>query len=359
MKITSLELTNFRNISSQKLQFEEGLTVIFGKNGQGKTNLLESIWLLTGAKSFRGSRDTQLIQRGKEFSTICAELQSEDISQEIQITIQPPGTAKPGRTAKLSGSDCGRACNLVGIFKAVVFEPNHLSLIKGSPEARRKFVDAALCQLYPSYLAEYRRYLQILSQKNALLKHFFKTSGADEMMDIYDQKMCEAAESITKRRQIYIQELSWLAANNYKDISNGAEQLEIVYLPTVTENFLQLLYKNRKIDIKSGFCTIGPHRDDISIFINGQLARSDASQGQQRSAVLSLKLAEASIVEQVSKQHPIMLLDDVLSELDEGRQRYLLGRMQGNQIFVSGCDDSVFRHTGGKMFHMEQGQIKL
>lgn len=359
MKIARIELTNFRNICQAELEPEDGLTVIFGKNGQGKTNLLEAIWLLTGAKSFRGAKDAELIQRKQQFSIIRAEIETQDMEKEIQISICPPGSPKPGRTAKVSGVDQGRASNLAGLFRAVVFEPNHLSLVKGSPEGRRKFVDSALCQLYPGYLAEYRRYLQVLSQKNALLKHYRRTPGAAEMLDIYDEQMAQAAQKITQRRQDYIATLAPLATQNYANISHGAEKLEIAYIPTAPQGNLQeILRNNRKEDLRCGFCTVGPHREDISIFINGQSARTDASQGQQRSAVLSLKLAEATMIEQITQEHPVMLLDDVLSELDEGRQQYLLSRMEGKQIFVSGCDGTMFRKTKGKMFHMEQGTLK-
>ena len=305
MKITRIELTNFRNICQAELEPEDGLTVIFGKNGQGKTNLLEAIWLLTGAKSFRGAKDAELIQRKQQFSIIRAEIETQDMEKEIQISICPPGSPKPGRTAKVSGVDQGRASNLAGLFRAVVFEPNHLSLVKGSPEGRRKFVDSALCQLYPGYLAEYRRYLQVLSQKNALLKHYRRTPGAAEMLDIYDEQMAQAAQKITQRRQDYIATLAPLATQNYANISHGAEKLEIAYIPTAPQGNLQeILRNNRKEDLRCGFCTVGPHREDISIFINGQPARTDASQGQQRSAVLSLKLAEATMIEQITQEHP-------------------------------------------------------
>lgn len=359
MKINRIELSNFRNISKAELIPGDALTVIFGKNGQGKTNLLEAIWLLTGAKSFRGSKDGELIQREKPFSVIQAEVESKEFEREIQIAIRPSGVPKSGRTAKLSGTDQGKASNLAGIFTAVVFEPNHLSLVKGSPEGRRKFIDAALCQLYPSYLSEYRRYLQVISQKNALLKHFYRTPQAAEMLDVFDEQMAQTGEKITLRRKQYIEAIAPLAIKNYADISSDAEKLELHYLPSFSkEGLLAALQKSRKEDLRCGFCTIGPHREDFLIQLNGQPARTDASQGQQRSAVLSLKLAEAAMAEKVRGEHPVMLLDDVLSELDEGRQQYLLSRMEGRQMFVSGCDASMFRKTEGKMFHMEHGVLK-
>lgn len=358
MNIDWIELSNFRNIEQAQLSPCPTLNVVYGKNGQGKTNLLEAIWLLTGAKSFRGSKDAELIRRGQPFSIIRADVQTRDISHNIQISIQPAGSPKPGRSAKLSGADQGKASNLAGIFTAVVFEPNHLSLVKGSPEGRRKFVDAALCQLYPGYLAEYRRYLQILTQKNALLKNYNRTPGAAEMLEVFDEQMAAAGEQITRRRRQYIESIAPMAVQTYTDISSGAEKLELRYQSSFSgSGLLEELKKSRKEDLRSGFCTVGPHREDVLITLNGQPARTDASQGQQRSAVLSLKLAEAAMAEQVSGEHPVMLLDDVLSELDDGRKAYLLSRMQGRQVFVSGCDDSIFRKTDGKLLHMQGGVL--
>ena len=227
---------------------------------------------------------------------------------------------------------------MAGLFRAVVFEPNHLSLVKGSPEGRRKFVDSALCQLYPGYLAEYRRYFASSFPKKCLIKTLSPAPRElPKWLDIYDEQMAQAAQKITQRRQDYIATLAPLATQNYANISHGAEKLEIAYIPTAPQGNLQeILRNNRKEDLRCGFCTVGPHREDISIFINGQPARTDASQGQQRSAVLSLKLAEATMIEQITQEHPVMLLDDVLSELDEGRQQYLLSRMEGKTDFCFG-----------------------
>ena len=358
MRVSRLELADFRNISAASFTPGQALTVICGKNGQGKTNLLEAVWLLTGGKSFRGAKDADLIRRGAETALIQADTEGGGITREIQLRVGLPGSARPGRTARLDGADQGRASALAGLFTAVVFEPGHLSLVKGSPEGRRRFVDGALCQLYPGYLAEYRKYLHLMSQKNALLKHYNRTPGAAEMLDIYDEQMAAAGEIITRRRAEYIDALRPLAVQNYADISQGAEKLQLDYLPSFgDQGLLAALRAGRKEDLRCGFCTVGPHREDFAITLNGQPARTDASQGQQRSAVLSLKLAEAARAEQVTGEHPVMLLDDVLSEQDEGRQAYLLTRMEGRQTFVSSCDAAAFQKTNGAVFHMEQGRL--
>ena len=357
MKVARLELENFRNIEHAVCEPGE-LTVICGDKGQGKTNLLEAVWLLTGARSFRGAKDAELVRRGCDFAAIEAVAEAGGEERSIRLTVGLPETARPGRIARLDGADQGRAAGLAGVFTAVVFAPGHLSLVKGSPEGRRKFVDAALCQLYPGYLAEYRRYLRVMEQKNALLKHYARTPGAAEMLDVYNDQLAEAGQAITARRQAYLQTLAPLAAANYEAISRGAERLMLEYKPSFgPEGRRAALETARAEERRCGFCTVGPHREDVYIALDGQPARSDASQGQQRSAVLSLKLAEAAMAEQVSGEHPVMLLDDVLSELDDGRQAYLLSRMQGRQVFVSGCDDSIFRKTDGKLLHMQGGVL--
>ena len=358
MKVTRLELENFRNIEHAVCEPGE-LTVICGDNGQGKTNLLEAVWLLTGARSFRGSRDAELVRRGCEFAAIEAAAEASGEERSIRLTVGLPGTARPGRTAKLDGADQGRAAALAGVFTAVVFAPGHLSLVKGSPEGRRKFVDAALCQLYPGYLAEYRRYLRVMEQKNALLKHYARTPGAAEMLDVYNDQLAEAGQAITARRQTYLEALAPLAAANYEAISRGAERLALEYKPSFGPEGLRAALDAAKAEERRcGFCTVGPHREDVYISLDGQPARSDASQGQQRSAVLAMKLAEAACAQQITGHHPAMLLDDVLSELDEGRQKYLLTRMEGRQVFVTCCDPAAFGRTNGKIVQMRGGRLE-
>ena len=358
MRVDRLTLTDFRNIRTAELCPPPGLTVICGNNGQGKTNLLEAIWLLTGGKSFRGSRDAELIRQGAEFSVLEAVTADSERGHEMRITIGGPGTRRPGRTARLNGVDKGRASGLVGVFTAVVFDPSHLSLVKGSPQGRRRFLDAALCQLYPGYLAALRRYTRLVTQKNALLKHYSQTPGAEEMLDVFDEELARVGELLTRRRAEYLDGLFPRVCRNYAEISSGSEVLEMRFLPSYGEEGLaDVLRRSRRTDLRAGFCTAGPHREDVEFLLDGQSARSFASQGQQRSAVLSLKLAEASQAQAVTGEHPVMLLDDVLSELDTGRQEYLLTRIEGGQTFVTACDPAAFERTTGQVYRMEAGVL--
>ena len=359
MRLDRISVTDYRNIAGASFAPGRQLTVLWGENGQGKTNLLESIWLLTGGKSFRGGKDEELIRRGAPFGVVQAAFHAQDRDQELRLTIGGKDSPRPGRRAVLNGSDRGRAASIAGTFTAVVFYPEHLRLVKGSPEGRRKFLDVALCQLYPGYLAVLRRYTRTLTQKNALLKQYEKTPDAGAMLDIFNQGLARAGEELTLRRMEYLDQLKELAAANYRDLSRGRESLSMEYLPSFRPGELyRKLTALRSAELGARCSLAGPHREDVEFLLSGQSARTYASQGQQRSVVLALKLAEAAMAAQVTGEHPVMLLDDVLSELDEGRQSYLLTRMEEKQTFVTTCDPSAFSRTNGALFLVEEGQIK-
>ncbi len=357
MRLDTLNIENYRNISSARFIPSPDLTVICGNNGQGKTNLLESIWLLTGGKSFRGSKDAELIKENEDYSVVEGNISSADDSSLIRIFIGGEKSEKKGRSAKVNGVDYGRATSAAGKFTSVVFAPNHLSLVKGSPDGRRRFIDAALCQLYPSYITLYRRYMRQVAQKNALLKNLYKTPNALQLLDVYDDFLVDYGTQLCERREKYLLSITPDIIKNYNDISNGCEELSIEYVKSFSGDMHDALEASRKKDVYAGFCTVGPHRDDFEITINSKSAKSYASQGQQRSAVLSLKLAEAAGIQSVTGEHPVMLLDDVLSELDDARQEYLLTRMKNKQSVVTACDAGLFNKTDGKIYVMDKGKL--
>ena len=323
MRLLSLEVANYRNIAAAQLEPGRELTVICGNNGQGKTNLLEAIWLLTGGKSFRGGKDAELVRRGETFAVLEAvtqrtrqEDQEPDEPANVRITVGTPDAQRPGRYASVNGSPPKRAAGLAGSFPAVVFAPGHLSLVKGAPEGRRRFLDAALCQLYPGYLATYRRYVRALQQKNAL------------------------------------------ACANYAELSHGAERMAVRYAAQFEPGGLSALLKQRQNEeLRAGQSLCGIHREDVELLLDDQPAKVFASQGQQRSVVLSLKMAEAAAAARITGEHPVLLLDDVLSELDEGRKQYLLTRMKEKQTFVTSCDDTAFLKTDGEVYRMNGGVL--
>lgn len=358
MQLCELLVTDCRNIQEAALLPHPGLTVIAGANGQGKTSLLESIFLLTGSKSFRGAKDAELIRRESAVGRVTGRAQSDGRDYEIAVTVEGPAGGRRGRFARVNGVDYGRAGEIAGIFTAVVFEPNHLSLVKAGPEGRRRFLDAALCQLYPGYLAILRRFNRALTQKNALLRRYYETRDADGLLDAFDAELAAAGGDITRRRAAYLAMAGPAAEAYYAELSKGAEALSIQFKESAAPGQLaQLLATGRKTDIKAGFCTRGPHREDFEVLLNGESARTYGSQGQQRSTVLSLKLAEAACAKQVTGQQPVLLLDDVLSELDESRQAYLLEHMDEGQSFVTCCDASVFGRTAGKVVRIEDGRV--
>ncbi len=359
MNIRELKVQDYRNIREAFFQPAAELTVVCGQNGQGKTNLLEAVWLLTGSKSFRGAKDAELIREGAPFALVEGVTDGFGKESHTRIAVAPPSAPeKRGRTARVNGVDYGRATNLAGLFTAVVFDPGHLSLVKGSPEGRRRFLDAALCQLYPGYLTLLRRYNRQVTQKNALLKQYERTAGAAELLEVFDGALAQLGEAVTQKRREYLDSIRDEVCSTYRDISSGREALEIEYRPSFgPKGLLQAIRDSRARDLAAGFCTAGPHREDFSIILDGREAKVYASQGQQRSAVLALKLAEAAGAQKVTGEHPVMLLDDVLSELDETRQAYLLSRMEHRQTIVTACDTAAFARTDGRIYRMEGGVL--
>lgn len=364
MRLLSLEVQNYRNIAAASLTPGRELTVICGNNGQGKTNLLEAIWLLTGGKSFRGGKDAELVHRGDPFAVLTGMTERSDGQQNtVRMTVGMPDSQRPGRYAALNGAPPKRAANLAGSFPAVVFDPGHLSLVKGAPEGRRKFLDAALCQLYPGYLTVYRRYVRALQQKNALLRRTESAPAVswqekNQLLDVLNAELAKQGEAIQARRRAYLDLLAPLAVENYRDISHGAEALAIRYAAQFEPGGLSgLLEARRGEELRAGQSLCGVHREDIELLLDGQPAKIFASQGQQRSVVLSLKMAEAAAAAQITGEHPVLLLDDVLSELDESRKAYLLTRMREKQTFVTSCDDTAFLKTDGEVYRMDGGVL--
>ena len=378
MRLVRHRVTHYRNISAAELVPSPRLTVICGQNGQGKTNLLESIWLLCGGKSFRESRDVNLVQRGQPYAVIESQALQQEGGPPAQGGAAPPGRSreirlviggekaaaagvKPGRSAQLDGADCGRAVNLAANFFTVIFTPGHLSLVQGGPEQRRRFFDAALMQLYPGYITLYRRYYRTMQQKNALLKDAARFEGLELLLDGYDEELARRGGELIRRRGAYLEPLGRQAQTLYGEISDGREQCSFLYRPCARDGqeLLQRIQAARREDLLQRRCTVGPHLEDLEILIDGQPARAFGSQGQQRSAALALKLAEARGVEAVTGQQPVVLLDDVLSELDSARRDYLLRRIEGWQVLLTSCDASLAAaKQGDAVWQMEEGVLR-
>ena len=362
MTVNSVKIKNFRNIADLSFTADNGVNVIYGENAQGKTNILESIWLFTGCKSFRGAKDNELIKFGEDFSKINLEFSDNLREKKSEIII-----ADKKKNASLNGVSLRSTAELIGSFYAVIFSPVHLSLIKDGPSARRKFLDTALCQLKPSYAEHLAGYKRALVQRNALLKDLHLNSELYDMLDTWDDQLARYSACVIKERLQYIDLLSDYSKNIYSGISENKEEFSVFYSKNISKDYsvkdiylseIENLKNSRKEDIFSKTTTVGPHRDDLEILINNVSARSFGSQGQQRSCALALKLGESEIIKKVTGETPVALLDDVMSELDEKRQDYVLNHINDRQVFLTCCDPSqVLRLCGGKSFLIKGGEI--
>ena len=317
MKINSITLENYRNIKELSVDFDD-VNIIWGENAQGKTNLLEAIYLFSGAKSFRGAKDKELVKFDCDYAKMKLDFFANGREQTAEISI------KDRKTVTLNGIKKRSSTELGDEIKTIIFSPDHLNMIKEGPNERRKFIDGALCQIKSNYRTIYQRIMYLKAIKPYLKDIFEGISGGKE--DI---------------------ELVYIGADTYTDDVNDIEQ-----------RLYNKIKSHRKIDVLNHTTTKGPHRDDIEIMINGRSVKSFGSQGQQRSSVLALKLAEASLLREMTGENPIALLDDVMSELDKKRQDYILNHIKDLQIFITCCDkETVLRLKKGKTFHIANGAL--
>lgn len=360
MIIQGINIENFRNIEKMNIEPCENVNVIYGENAQGKTNIIEGIWLFTGCRSFRGTKDKELIRFGESKAEIGLDFFSENRRQQMKIKIAEK------KVISLNGIDFSSPAKSVGTFPAVVFSPVHLSLIKEGPSERRKFLDIAISQLKPQYAAYLTKYNRVITQRNALLKDISMSSELYDMLDIFDEEAALYASKIAVYRTSYLTKLSEETDRIYSGLSSGREKLSLRYLQsedseevfTSKDAYLKKLKKARKTDIAAGTTSVGIHREDIEITIDGNSARKFGSQGQQRSCALALKLGEASMIKNTTSQQPVALLDDVMSELDVSRQDYILNHIKDWQVFITCCDPVTILHLKeGKSFHIKSGKV--
>ena len=364
-----ISLSDFRNIESLEIVPGEKVNIICGENAQGKTNLMEALWLFTGAKSFRQTKDSEFIRFGAEKANLKADFFSENREQNAEITFSP------GKSLKKNGIDIKTAAEYAGTVGGVVFSPSHMNLFRDGPKERRRLIDTSLCQLYPKYLSVLADYKKVLDQRNTVLKDARYHSGLIDMIDIYDEQLACLGGSIIRTRVNYCESLNKKAAEIYKGMSRGREKFLAEYITTVlpegehadssmstadwAQKFYGALQSTRNYDFEHGATSVGPHRDDLEVSLDEMPVRSFGSQGQQRSCILSLKLGEAKMLGEAMGEPPLILLDDVMSELDSIRRDYLLNSIGESQIFLTCCDKELFSGLSeGKVFIMEKGEIK-
>jgi len=369
MIIERLQLTNYRNYESLNLEFSPKINVLIGENAQGKTNILESIYVLAMAKSHRTSNDKELIRWETDYGKIKGEIKNRHVSFPLELLI-----TKKGKKGKVNHIEQSKLSNYIGQINVVMFAPEDLNIVKGSPQVRRRFIDMEIGQISPVYLHELLNFHKLLKQRNQLLKSYQEKQKIDEVLfDIYTEQYIQSAVQIIRKRFEFVNLLQEWAEKIHSGISQGMEKLKIKYFTTkgidkdwsitdistyLAEKFAQVKEK----EMERGLTLIGPHRDDLQFLVNDYDVQVYGSQGQQRTTALSLKLAEIELIKQETGESPILLLDDVLSELDDFRQSHLLNTIQGEvQTFVTttsvdGIHHETLQHA--KMFHVKQGKIE-
>jgi DNA replication and repair protein RecF len=362
MYFKKISLENFRNYKKQVVCFHPKVNIITGKNAQGKTNLLESLYIMSLGKSFRTNKDTDMIGFEEEFCNAKATYSKEGRESNIEITI-----SKEGKSIKLDSVRAQKNSELLDNIYSVIFSPEDLKIVKEEPEKRRKFIDRELCQLKPVYYKNLVRYKKILLQRNTLLK---QGKNDEAMLDVWDKSLVEYGSKIIFERRDFIEKLNRLSRELHRKITNDKEELELFYEANVPAQdnlqelgsiFLDKLSKGRKADLYRGSTGTGPHKDDLKICINGIDIRHFGSQGQQRTAALSLKLAEIHLIKEEKGEDAILLLDDVLSELDQDRQRFLIESLSEVQLFITTTELGDFLLTNmptGDVFIVSQGQVE-
>ncbi len=357
MIVKSLKLNQFRNYESLQLSFDKGTNLFYGNNAQGKTNILEAVYLCGTTKSHKGSKDREMIRFGEEEAHIRMAISRSQSAYEIDMHLKknrPKGIA-------VNGVPIRKAAELLGIANFVFFSPEDLGIIKNGPAERRRFIDMELCQLDKLYLHELSNYNKVIIQRNKLLKECSFNSQYEEMLDIWDMQLVNYGRKIIGKRREFVESLNEIIKEIHRNLTGGIENIEVIYEPSVESEALEeSLFRNRDRDLRMKMTSSGPHRDDLMVAVNGIDIRKYGSQGQQRTAALSLKLSEIYLVEKIIHDKPVLLLDDVLSELDSSRQNYLLESIHDIQTMITctGLDDFVsHQFTINKVFHVVAGHV--
>lgn len=351
MILKSIELRNYRNFVNEKVSFCNGSNIISGKNAQGKTNLIESVWLFTAGRSFRTPNEKEFIRNDCDSAFIKGVFSRNGRDYEAELRFFSNKT----KQIYINGIKV-RQNEMLGKFPAVLFFPEQLSLIKSGPEVRRKFLDMSISQIKPRYYEVLAEYNRVLAQKNHLLKN--KNSSVLDTLEIWNARQAKLSSLISNTRKTYCNKLTEYASRYLTEISGKTEKLTVEYTVSGGTNneyeLFELICNSQKAEIDSGFTQIGAHKDDFDLFINGSSSKRFASQGQQRSIVLCLKLAEADMIEETHGEYPLLLFDDVLSELDEQRKDFITNRIKDKQVIITSCDipdgvgDNVLRIENGK-----------
>ncbi|SDY89603.1 DNA replication and repair protein RecF [Proteiniborus ethanoligenes] len=367
MYVDNIRLINFRNYLNLNIELNKKLNIFVGNNAQGKTNLLESIYICANGKSYRTSKDRELINLQKSKGYIGLSLAKERFSKLIELKFE----RDVKKRIKVNKVEYNRVSELIGILNVVIFSPEDLRLVKEGPMERRAFLDGEISQIKPKYKYNLARYNKILMQRNNFLKNRLN-SNFYNLLDVWDTQLSQVGSSIIIERVNFINKLAIISKDIHNKLTGGIEELDLKYLPSFDIDKLEIeeiqlklkdmLQKNIEKDIQKGNTEYGPHRDDLDILINGISARTFGSQGQQRTAALSLKLAEVELIKNEIGEYPVLLLDDVFSELDLNRRKYLISTFKDIQTIITSTDDIDLTELKGidkKVFYIRQGEVVL
>lgn len=359
MIIESIELKNYRNYEKLHMDFSSGTNILYGDNAQGKTNVLEAVYVCSTTKSHRGSKDKEIIRFDEEEAHIKLNVRKSNVPYRIDMHLKknkPKGIA-------INKIPIKKASELFGIVNVVFFSPEDLNIIKNGPSERRRFLDLELCQLDKLYVHSLVQYNRVLLQRNKLLKELNFRPEYKETLEVWDVQLLMYGKEIIRCREDFVGKLNGMVRKTHNQISGGREALVLAYEPNVSvSQFAEKLCFNREMDIRLGTTTTGPHRDDISFLVDGIDIRKFGSQGQRRTAALSLKLSEIELVKQLVRDYPVLLLDDVLSELDGGRQEQLLAGIKDIQTMITctGVEDFInHRFPIDKIYKVMNGKVTI
>ena len=370
MILKSLELSNFRNYNSLSMEFDSGTNILYGDNAQGKTNILEAIFVSATTKSHKSSKDKDIVNFNEEEAHIRTYLEKEGIETRVDMHLRK----NKSKGIAIDGVKIKKAAQLLGILNVIFFSPEDLNIIKNGPAERRRFVDMELCQVDNLYLHNLNHYNKIITQRNKLLKDLYWNPALKETLSIWDIQLVSFGSKVMERRKLFINQLNEILGGIHKNLSGGRELLVIEYEPEVAiEDYERKLSSTQERDMKLKMTTVGPHRDDFSFMVtrldgNGIPVekpidiRKFGSQGQQRTAALSLKLSEIELVKKLTKDTPVLLLDDVLSELDSNRQNYLLNSIGDIQTIITctGLDEFINnRFEINRIYKVTNGNVEL
>ena len=359
MIIESVDLQNYRNYEFLNMTFDNKINIIYGDNAQGKTNILESLYVCATSKSHRGSKDKDIIRFGNDEAHIKVMVKKHGMNYRLDMHLKKNKT----KGIAVNGIPIRRAVELFGIINIIIFSPEDMNIIKNGPSERRRFMDMELSQLDKIYLSNLVNYNKVVVQRNKLLKQlqFSGDSGLVDMLDVWDMQLVRYGSEIIKRRMDFIDDINSIIRPVHSKLSGNKEILNLRYIPcTTTDNFKDEVIRSRERDIKFKMTNVGPHKDDVAFFINDKDVRKYGSQGQQRTCALSLKLAEIELVKKVINDTPVLLLDDVLSELDANRQNFLLDSIGDIQTIITrtGLDEFVNnRFSINRIFKVVNGVV--